>query len=236
MADSGSGSATAGRAISNSLRLATFSSVFAAVQTRGDGRADHSPMMRRRLYHGEFLGVPYWDVVLAASGSLHLLRFDRHGDLPLSVRLLPRHHCKAAGIALREIVDRIFFGSVVCISFSCHPRSRRTARRRPYGPTCWCAGRGFLYFKYVRETLARGRDAVRQHRRGSKRMPNDSYLTLLLARSHHDRPVHDHRVHQPHGSDAARRRFWKSSHDPDGYLSLDPRRRLPRRQLTSSAR
>jgi len=190
---SGSGSASSAVVGAMSIPLMTrygFPPTFAAaVQTSAAmGALITPPMMAAAAFiMAEFLGVPYWDVVLRGFGFAFIYYVSIGVAIYLlSVRLLPRDLIEKPQVSLYEKVSTaIFFGSVVYIIFLMAILGKGELLAAVHTGT-WMfvvLVAAFLYFKFVREDPALAgetlfgsiRRAVETHAEMT------SYLTLLLA-------------------------------------------------------
>jgi hypothetical protein len=195
----------------------------------------------RRVLMAEFLGVPYWDVVLRGFGFSFIYYISIGVAIYLlSVRLPPAADRQAAGAALREGDDRHLFrlGALSHLSAgNCRQGELRAAAYRELMLAVLVAV--FLTSSTCARILPRGETLFASLRRGSNAC-RDGLLPDAAARHarHHDRLVHGHRLHQSDGGDAARRRRLEHlGHDPDGLCSAGcsaPACRRP--PPTSSAR
>ena len=190
---SGSGSASSAVVGSISIPLMTrygFPPVFAAaVQTSAAmGALITPPMMAAAAFvMAEYLGVPYWDVVLRGFGFAFIYYVSIGVAIYLlSVRLLPRDVIEKPQVSLYEkLSTAIFFGSVALLIFLMAILGKGELLAAVNTGTWMLAVliATFLYFKYVRgepslagETLFGSiRRAIETH------VEMTSYLTLLLA-------------------------------------------------------
>ena len=155
----------------------------------------------------EFLGVPYWDVVMRGFA----LAFVYYVSIALAVyllcvRLLPRDQVeRAAGAALRPGQDRhlLLVRAVPALPDGLWSARANCWRRSIPRPSCsCCCSRPSSIFKYVlKDPAVGGRDAARQHAARDRDPRRHDVLPDAAARHarHHDRPVHRHRLHQPDG-------------------------------------
>ncbi len=161
----------------------------AAVETAGSiGGLIDPPMMGAAAFlMAEFLGVPYWDVVLRGFGFSFIYYISIGVAIYLlSVRLLPAGRIEKPQVPLYEkVTTGIFFGSVIYLIYLMGFLGRGELRAAVHTAS-WMLGvliAVFLYFKYVRkdpflagETLFGSiRRAIETHAEMA------SYLTLLLA-------------------------------------------------------
>jgi TRAP transporter 4TM/12TM fusion protein len=190
---SGSGSASSAVVGAISIPLMTrygFPPAFAAaVQTSAAmGALITPPMMAAAAFlMAEFLGVPYWDVVLRGFGFAFIYYVSIGVAIYLlSVSLLPRDVIEKPRVSLYEKVSTgIFFGSVAYLIFLMAVLGK--------GELLAAVNTGtwmfvvlvalFLYFKHVREDLAlAGETLLGSIRRMIETHAEmTSYLTLLLA-------------------------------------------------------
>jgi len=190
---SGSGSASSAVVGAISIPLMTrygFPPVFAAaVQTSAAmGALITPPMMAAAAFiMAEFLGVPYWDVVLRGFGFAFIYYVSIGMAIYLlSVRLLPRDIIAKPQVSLYEKLSTgIFFGSVVCIIFLMSILGQGELLAAVHTGTYMLVVlvAAFLYFKYVREDPSLvGETLFGNIRRGVETHAEmTSYLTLLLA-------------------------------------------------------
>jgi TRAP transporter 4TM/12TM fusion protein len=190
---SGSGSASSAvvGAISIPLMIRYgFPRVFAAAaQTSAamGGLIDPPMMGAAAFLMAEFLGVPYWDVVLRGFGFAFIY-YPSIGIAIylLSVRLLPRDAIDKPEVPLyQKVTTTIFFGSVayLVILMSVFGKGELLAAVNTATWMFVVLTAVFLYFKYVREesSLA-GETLFGNIRRGIETHAEmTSYLTLLLA-------------------------------------------------------
>ncbi|MGE5253014.1 MAG: TRAP transporter large permease subunit, partial [Planctomycetaceae bacterium] len=190
---SGSGSASSAVVGAISIPLMTrygFPPTFAAaVQTAAAmGALITPPMMAAAAFlMSEFLGVPYWEIVLRGFGFAFIYYVSIGVAIYLlSVRLLPRDVIEKPQVSLYEKVSTaIFFGAVVYLIFlmSVLGKGELLAAVNTGTWMMVVLVAVFLYFKYVRGDLALAgetlfgsiRRAVETHAEMT------SYLTLLLA-------------------------------------------------------
>jgi TRAP transporter 4TM/12TM fusion protein len=190
---SGSGSASSAVVGAISIPLMTrygFPPVFAAaVQTSAAmGALITPPMMAAAAFlMAEFLGVPYWDVVLRGFGFAFIYYVSIGVAIYLlSVRLLPRDVIEKPQVSLYEKISTgIFFGAVVYLIFLMAVLGKGELLAAVDTGTWMFAVlvAVFLYFKHVRVDLSLAgetlfgsiRRAVETHAEMT------SYLTLLLA-------------------------------------------------------
>ena len=240
---SGSGSANAAVVgtitIPLMMRYGVPGTFAAAVETAASmGGLIMPPMMGVGAFlMSEFLGVPYWDVVMRGF-ALAFVYYVSIGVAVylLCVRLLPQRPDRAAaGAALRQGQDRdlLLVGALSALSDGLRRQgraARRALHRDLHVRRCW--SRAFLYFKYVLKDpdARRTRRCSATLRRGDRNARRDDVLPDAAARHarHHDRPVHRHRLHQPDGRDADRpRRLEHHRHDRHGLGVRLARRRRP---------
>jgi len=124
----------------------------------------------------EFLGVPYWDVVLRGFGFTFIYYISIGVSIYLlSVRLLPPGPIDKPQVPLyQKLTTAIFLGSVaylvVLIGFLA--RANCLERSSPRAGCSGCWSRFSSISNTCARTLARGRDAVSPASgAGSKRMP-----------------------------------------------------------------
>ena len=238
---SGSGSANAAVVgtitIPLMMRYGVPGTFAAAVETSASmGGLIMPPMMGVGAFlMSEFLGVPYWDVVLRGF-ALAFVYYVSIGVAVylLCVRLLPRDAIEKPQVPL---YDKVKTAHLLLLRALSHlsdglRRQGRIARRALYRDLhARPAGRGLPLFQIRAEgSRARGRNAVRQHPARDRNPCRDDVLSDAAARDarHHDRPVHRHRLHQPDGRDAARpRRLEHHRHDLHGLDFRLARRRRP---------
>ena len=211
---SGSASAAVGGTITIPLmiRYGLPRTIAAAVETSASmGSLIDPPMMGAAAFlMAEFLGVPYWDVVLRGFGFTFIYYISIGVAIYLlSVRLLPPGPIDKPQVPLyQKVTTGIFFGAVaylvVLIGFLGKGELLAAVNHRELDVRG--AGRGFPLFQIrAQGPLPRGRDAVRQHPARDRNACRDDLLPYAAARHarHHDRLVHDHGLHPPDGSDAA---------------------------------
>jgi TRAP transporter 4TM/12TM fusion protein len=190
---SGSGSASSAVVGAISIPLMTrygFPPVFAAaVQTSAAmGALITPPMMAAAAFlMAEFVGVPYWEVVLRGFGFAFIYYVSIGVAIYLlSVRLLPRDVIAKPQVSLYEKISTgIFFGSVAYLIFLMSVLGKGELLAAVNTGTWMFAVlvAVFLYFKYARGDLSLAgeslfgsiRRAVETHAEMT------SYLTLLLA-------------------------------------------------------
>ena len=242
---SGSGSANAAVVgtitIPLMIRYGVPAAFAAAVETAASmGGLIMPPMMGVGAFlMSEFLGVPYWDVVLRGF-ALAFVYYVSIGIAVylLCVRLLPRDAIETPNVPLYDkIKTAIFFSSVLYLIYLMGVVGKGELLAalipRPSCSSCWpppssasntCRGSG-----------ARQRDAVRQRPARDRNACRDDLLSDAAARHarHHDRPVHRNRLHQPHGRDAGRpRRLEHGRHDLHGLALRLARRSRPAADAT----
>jgi TRAP transporter 4TM/12TM fusion protein len=190
---SGSGSASSAVVGAISIPLMTrygFPPTFAAaVQTSAAmGALICPPMMAAAAFlMAEFLGVPYWDVVLRGFGFAFIYYVGIGVAIYLlSVRLLPRDVIEKPKVSLYEKISTgIFFGSVAFLIFLMAILGKGELLAAVNTGTWMFAVlvAVFLYFKYVRRDLAlQGETLFSSIRRTIETHAEmTSYLTLLLA-------------------------------------------------------
>jgi TRAP transporter 4TM/12TM fusion protein len=190
---SGSGSASSAVVGAISIPLMTrygFPPVFAAaVQTSAAmGALITPPMMAAAAFlMAEFLGVPYWDVVLRGFGFAFIYYVSIGVAIYLlSVRLLPRDVIEKPQVSLYEKISTgIFFGSVACIIFLMAILGQGELLAAVNTGTWMFAVlvAAFLYFKYVREDISLAGETLfgTIRRMVETHAEMTSYLTLLLA-------------------------------------------------------
>jgi TRAP transporter 4TM/12TM fusion protein len=161
----------------------------AAVETSASmGGLIDPPMMGAAAFlMAEFLGVPYWDVVLRGFGFSFIYYISIGVAIYLlSVRLLPRGAIDKPQVPLYEkVTTAIFFGSVAYLIFLMGFLGRGELRAAVSTAT-WMSVvliAVFLYFKYVRkDPFLSGETLFGSIRRGIETHAEmASYLTLLLA-------------------------------------------------------
>jgi TRAP transporter 4TM/12TM fusion protein len=190
---SGSGSASAAVVGAISIPLMVrygFPRVFAAAaQTSAamGGLIDPPMMGAAAFIMAEFLGVPYWDVVLRGFGFAFIY-YPSIGMAIylLSVRLLPRDKIDAPHVPFyQKVTTSIFFGSVayLVILMSVLGKGELLAAVNTASWMFAVLAVVFLYFKYVRkESTLAGETLFASIRRGIETHAEmTSYLTLLLA-------------------------------------------------------
>jgi TRAP transporter 4TM/12TM fusion protein len=190
---SGSGSASSAVVGAISIPLMTrygFPPVFAAaVQTSAAmGALITPPMMAAAAFiMAEFLGVPYWDVVLRGFGFAFIYYVGIGVAIYLlSVRMLPREAIEKPQVSLyQKVSTAIFFGSVAYLIFLMAVLGK--------GELLAAVNTGtwmlvvlvvvFLYFKYGRGELALAEETIfgSIRRAIETHAEMTSYLTLLLA-------------------------------------------------------
>ena len=180
----------------------------AAVETSASmGGLIMPPMMGVGAFlMSEFLGVPYWDVVLRGF-ALAFVYYVSIGVAVylLCVRLLPRDAIERPQVPLYDKVKTtIFFSSVLYLLYLMGFVGKGELLAALYTAT-------FMFVLLVVALLlfqirgqgpgARERDAARQHAARDRDPRRDDVLSDAAARNarHHDRPVHRHRLHQPDG-------------------------------------
>ena len=238
---SGSGSANAAVVgtitIPLMMRYGVPGTFAAAVETSASmGGLIMPPMMGVGAFlMSEFLGVPYWDVVLRGF-ALAFVYYVSIGVAVylLCVRLLPRDAIEKPQVPLYDKVKTaIFFSSVLYLIYLMGVVGKGELLAALYTASFMLGllVAAFLYFKYVlKDPAARRRDAVRQHPARDRNACRDDVISDAAARHarHHDRPVHRHRLHQPDGRHAARpRRLEHHRHDLHGLDFRLARRRRP---------
>jgi len=190
---SGSGSASAAVVGAISIPLMTrygFPGTFAAaVQTSAAmGALICPPMMGAAAFlMAEFLGVPYWAVVLRGFGFAFVYYVGIGVAIYLlSVRLLPRDVIEKPTVSLyQKISTAIFFGAVALLIFLMSVLGKGELLAAVHTGTWMLAVLVgvFLYFKHLRGDLAlAGETLFRSIRRAVETHAEmTSYLTLLLA-------------------------------------------------------
>lgn len=190
---SGSGSASSAVVGAISIPLMTrygFPAVFAAaVQTSAAmGALITPPMMAAAAFlMAEFLGVPYWDVVLRGFGFAFIYYVGIGVAIYLlSVRLLPREAIEKPQVSpYQKVSTVIFFGSVVYLIFLMAILGKGELLAAVNTGTWMLVvlAAVFLYFKYGRGELAlAGKTVFGSIRRAIETHAEmTSYLTLLLA-------------------------------------------------------
>jgi TRAP transporter 4TM/12TM fusion protein len=190
---SGSGSANAAVVgtitIPLMIRYGVPPTFAAAVETSASmGGLILPPMMGAAAFlMAEFLGKPYWDVVLRGFGFGFIYYFSIGVAIYLlSVRVMPRGAIEKPPVPFYEkVTTGIFFGAVACLIYLLGVAGMGELRAA-VNTASWMLGvliAVFLYFKYVRkdpflegETLFGSiRRAIETHAEMT------SYLTLLLA-------------------------------------------------------
>jgi len=161
----------------------------AAVETSAAmGSLIDPPMMGAAAFiMAEFLGVPYWDVVLRGFGFTFVYYISIGVAIYLvSVRLLPRGAIDKPQVPLyQKVTTAIFFGSVgylvVLIGFLGKGELLGAVITASW--MFWVMVAVFLYFKYVRkDPLLAGETLFASIRRGIETHAEmTSYLTELLA-------------------------------------------------------
>ena len=183
----------------------------------------------------EFLGVPYWEVVLRGFA----LAFIYYSTLSLSIYLMSVSLMPSAPIeaTTQPIYDQlktvIFFLGIIYLAILMGVLN--------YGEQLAGLYTGafmflllvllYLWFKYVRKDPAADKDvALREHPHHDRDPCRDDLLSDAAAGDarHHGRPVHRDRLYQPHGRHAAaRRRVAHHRADPDGLCVRLACRRRP---------
>ena len=210
----------------------------AAVETAASmGGLIDPPMMGAAAFlMAEFLGVPYWEVVLRGFGFSFIYYISiAFAVYLLCVRLLPGDRIEKPIVPVYDKVCTIIFLSAVlyllylmgfagtgelrAALFHRGLHDHSAHRRLPLLQAC-PQGADTRERDVVRQLPARDRDARR-----------DDVISDAAARDarHHDRFVHRHRIHRPDGIDAARsRRLEHHGHDLHGLgLRLASRCGLP---------
>ena len=250
---SGSGSANAAVVgtitIPLMMRYGVPGTFAAAVETSASmGGLIMPPMMGVGAFlMSEFLGVPYWDVVLRGFA----LAFVYYVSIGIAVYLL----CVRLSAARRRSSGRwcrsttrsrppIFFSSVLYLLYLMGFVGKGELLAALYTATFMLVllVAAFSIFKYVLQgSRARRRDAAWKHPARDRDARRDDVLSDAAARHarHHDRPVHRHRLHQPDGRHADRpRRLEHHRHDRSwrGFSAGSPAPACRRPRPTSSAR
>ena len=238
---SGSGSANAAVVgtitIPLMMRYGVPGTFAAAVETSASmGGLIMPPMMGVGAFlMSEFLGVPYWDVVLRGFALAFVYYFSVGVAVYLlCVRLLPRDAIERPQVPLYDKVKTaIFFSSVLYLIYLMGVVGKGELLAALYTASFMLGllVAAFLYFKYVlKDPALDDRDAARQPPARHRNACRDDVVPDAAARHarHHDRPVHRHRLHQPHGRHAARpRRLEHHRHDLHGLDFRLARRRRP---------
>jgi TRAP-type uncharacterized transport system fused permease subunit len=146
------------------------------------------PMMAAAAFlMAEFLGVPYWDVVLRGFGFAFIYYVAIGVAIYLlSVRLLPRDIIEKPQVSLyQKVSTAIFFGAVAYLIFLMSVLGKGELLAAVNTGTWMLAVLvvAFLYFKYVRGDLALAGETlfVSIRRAIETHAEMTSYLTLLLA-------------------------------------------------------
>ncbi len=216
---SGSGSANAAVVgtitIPLMMRYGVPGTFAAAVETAASmGGLIDPPMMGAAAFlMAEFLGVPYWDVVLRGF-ALAFVYYISIGVAVylLCVRLLPGDKIAKPHVPLYDkVTTGIFFASVIYLVYLMGFVGKGELLAALYTAALMLSllVPMFLYFKYVlKEPSSRRRNVARQHPARDRNACRDDVLSDAAAGDarHHDRPVHGHRLHQPHGRHADRPR------------------------------
>ena len=211
---SGSGSANAAVVgtitIPLMMRYGVPGTFAAAVETAASmGGLIMPPMMGVGAFlMSESLGVPYWDVVLRGF-ALAIVYYVSIGIAVylLCVRLLPSDAIDRPQVPLYEKVKTaVFFSSVLYLLYLMGFVGKGELLAALYTAIFMLASadRAPSVFQVCAEgPRGRGRDADGKHQAGDRDPRRDDLLPDAAARHprHHDRPVHRHRVHQPHGRD-----------------------------------
>ncbi len=227
---SGSGSANAAVVgtitIPLMMRYGVPGTVAAAIETSASmGGLIMPPMMGVGAFlMSEFLGVPYWDVVLRGFA----LAFVYYVSIGLAVyllcvRLLPSDAIEKPLVPLYDKVKTsIFFSSVLYLIYLMGVVGKGELLAALYTASFMLGllVAAFLYFKYVRKDPDLANESLFGNIRRSIETHAEmtTYLTLLLATlGIMIGLVHRHRFHQPHGRDAARSRLVEHHrHDMHG--------------------
>ena len=216
---SGSGSANAAVVgtitIPLMMRYGVPGTFAAAVETAASmGGLIDPPMMGAAAFlMAEFLGVPYWDVVLRG-WALTFVYYISIGFAVylLCVRLLPGDKIAKPHVPLYDrVTTAIFFAAVGYLVYLMGFIGKGELLAALYTAAFMLGllDPDFLLFKLCAEGAhARGRDAVREHPARDRDARRDDVVPHAAAGDarHHDRPVHGHRLHQPHGRHPARSR------------------------------
>ncbi len=238
---SGSGSANAAVVgtitIPLMIRYGVPPTFAAAVETAASmGGLIMPPMMGVGAFlMAEFLGVPYWDVVLRGFG----LAFVYYVSIGIAVyllcvRLLPPEPVETPrGAALRPGQDHHLLSSVLYLLYlmGWAGTGELLAALKTAGFMLVLLMAAFLYFKHVRKDPSLADETLARQPPARDRDPcRDDVLSDAAAGDarHHDRAVHRHRLHQPDGRHAARsRRLEHHRHDRHGVGVRLARRRRP---------
>jgi TRAP transporter 4TM/12TM fusion protein len=190
---SGSGSANAAVVgtitIPLMIRYGVPPTFAAAVETSASmGGLVMPPMMGAAAFlMAEFLGVPYWDVVLRGFGFAFIYYFSIGVAIYLiSVRLMPRGAIEKPQVPLYEkVATAIFFGAVACLLYLMGVAGMGELRAavNTAGLMLGALVAAFLWFKHRRkETFLKGETLLGSLRRAIETHAEmTSYLTLLLA-------------------------------------------------------
>ena len=214
---SGSGSANAAVVgtitIPLMMRYGVPGTFAAAVETAASmGGLIDPPMMGAAAFlMAEFLGVPYWDVVLRGF-ALTFVYYPSIGFAVylLCVRLLPGDKIAKPQVPLYDrVTTAIFFSSVGYLVYlmgfvgkgellaALYTAGFHAVPARAGVPALQVCGEG---------ALSRRRNVARKHPARDRDACRDDVLSDAASgdAGHHDRPIHGHRFHQPYGRHAAR--------------------------------
>lgn len=161
----------------------------AAVETSASmGGLIMPPMMGAAAFlMADFLGVPYWDIVLRGFGFAFVYYFSIGVAIYLlSVRLVPRGAIEKPQVPFYEkVTTAIFFGTVAYLMYLLGVSGMGELRAALYtaGLMLGVLIAVFVYFKHVRRDPALGGETLAGSlRRGIETHAEmTSYLTLLLA-------------------------------------------------------